>query len=122
MAESTRPTIKFKTEKHSFVLNEYLTGREKRSVKNALYAGKNMRLKGKGAESDDIPMEDIDASNDKAIELMVVTMDDTKETVLSRVLDLPSQEYDALMNKIDELTGESEDDAKKDNGSSNTKG
>lgn len=103
---SERATVQFKTKSGvAFELREYLTGREKRHVKNAMWQGKNMKVKDGKGESDPIPMTDIDASTDKTIELMVVSVNGKKEKVLELVLDLPSNDYDELLEKIEELTG-----------------
>lgn len=122
MAEAERKLITYKTKSgnHVVELKEYLTGREKRQVKNALWHGKNMQIKDGKGESDPVPMDDIDASTDKTIELMVVSLDGSKENVLDRVLDLPGNDYDEILEKIEEITGPVAAE-KKDSGSNSTK-
>lgn len=117
-----RATVEFTTKsgKNTLVLNEYLTGREKRAVKNALWLGKSMQIKDGKGETDPVPMDDIDASTDKTIELIVVSLNGDDKKVLDRVLDLPGPEYDEVIEKIEELTGPVAAE-KKDSGNSNTK-
>jgi hypothetical protein len=121
MAESKRATVEYKLKSgsHLITLNEYLTGREKRQIKNAMWAGKSMQVKDGKGESDPIPMDNMDASTDKTIELMVVAIDGNSEKVLDQVLEFRSNDYDDLLEKIEELTGPV-DDSKKEDGPENT--
>lgn len=102
---SSKPTTEFTLKSGLKVtLRDYLTGREKRLIKNALWSGKNMTIKDGKGESDPVPMEDMDASTDKTIELMVVELDGSREDILNRVLDLPANDYDELMDKVETIT------------------
>lgn len=116
----TRGTINFTTKgKNKFTLQEYLNAREKRAIKNALWEGKSLMLKDGKGETDKVPMDQMDASTDMTIKLIITEMNGSNEDILDRVLDLPSQEYDELLEKIEELTGDA-DKEKKDSGSDNT--
>jgi len=116
-----RATITFKSKGgFSFELREYLTGREKRQVKNALWQGKSMQIKDGKGESDPVEMDKMDASTDKTIELMVVSVNGSTDKVLDTVLDLPGNDYDELLEKIEELTGPVASE-KKDSGNNSTK-
>lgn len=119
---SSKPTtlFKLKSGNHEVELRDWLTGREKRLIKNALWGGKNMTIKDGKGESDPVPMEDMDASTDKTIELMVVSIDGSRENILDTVLDMHSNDYDELMDKIEEIT-KPVDKSKKAGGPSSTK-
>lgn len=121
MAED-RKTIQYKLKsgRHTLELREYLTGREKRAIKNALWQGKTMKIKDGKGESDEIQMDQMDASTDRTIELMVVAIDGNKEKILDQVLDFRSDDYDDLLEKIEELTGPVADE-KKEDGPNSTK-
>jgi hypothetical protein len=120
-AQDTRATVEYKLKSgnHTVTLKEYLTGREKRAVKNALWTGKSMKIKDGKGESDPVPMEDIDASTNRTIELMVVAIDGKTDNILDRVLDMRDRDYDDVLEKIEELTGPI-DDSKKEAGPKNT--
>lgn len=112
MADKTTPAesratieYKLKSGNHVVELKEYLTGREKRAIKNALWHGKKMQIRDGKGESDPVPMDEIDASTDKTIELMVVSIDGSSDKVLERVLDMRERDYDDILEKIEELTG-----------------
>ena len=117
-----RSTVEYKLKSgnHTVTLKEYLTGREKRSIKNALWTGKSMKISDGKGESDPVPMDQIDASTDRTIELMVVAIDGNQENILDTVLEWRDTDYDDLLEKIEELTGAVED-SKKDNGAKTTK-
>ena len=112
---------KLKSGNHVVTLKEYLTGREKRSIKNALWTGKSMKISDGKGESDPVAMDQIDASTDKTIELMVVAIDGKSEgNLLETILDWRESDYDDLLEKIEELTG-SVEDSKKESGAGTTK-
>lgn len=116
-----RKSVIFKTKRGTeFELKEYLTGREKRQVKNALWTGKSMQIRDGKGESDPVEMDKMDASTDKTIELMVLSVNGDSKNVLDVVLDLPSNDYDELLEKIEEITGAITEE-KKETGSSDTK-
>jgi hypothetical protein len=123
MAEkSNRSTIEYtlKSKNHIIIFNEYLTGREKRIIKNAIWTGKSMQIKDGKGESDAVPMEQLDLPTDKTIELMVMSIDGSDKDILQRILDLRDRDYDDVLEKIEELTGPIATE-KKDDGPENTK-
>lgn len=122
MADTQRATVEYKLKSgnHVLTLKEYLTGREKRAIKNALWTGKSMKISDGKGESDPVPMDQIDASTDKTIELMVVAIDGKAENILDTVLEFRDRDYDDLLEEIERLTGPIADE-KKDNGPKTTK-
>ena len=120
---SSKPTTDFTLKSGTQVtLRDWLTGREKRLIKNAIWAGKHMQVKDGKGESDPVEMEKMDASTDKTIELMVVAINGERpEDVVGYVLDeLPGDDYDELMDLIEDITKPA-DKAKKGNGPKSTK-
>lgn len=118
----TRPTVEYKLKsgRHVIVLQEYLTGREQRAIKNALWVGKTMQLKDGKGETEALPMDQMDVSTDKTIELMVVSIDGNSKDILNQVLEFRDQDYNDLLDKIEEMTSPVSNE-KKANGPENTK-
>lgn len=110
-----RPTVEItlpKTKK-KLVLNEYLTAAEERTIKNSFLGDVTFKYKGKEAESSDVQATRADVQEDKTIELMVVSIDGSKENIISTVQNLPSKDHRFLMNKIEELTGDDDEETTK---------
>ncbi len=119
MAE--RETVEFttKSKKNKVLLNTYLTRRERRQIKNALFGGKEISVDGKNDVKASVSMEATDIAEDETFKLMIVSLNDSKENVLERMLELPDDEAGEIKDKIDELTN-GIDEAKKDVGSKAT--
>lgn len=91
---------------HAVVLRSYLTGREANQLKELLFA--DLKLNAEDAESGKLAIDAIPASflvkqEEKAIELLVVSVDGTGENVLQLLLDLPSADYETVVAEINEI-------------------
>ena len=87
-------------------LKDYITGREARDIQNIILSG--MKI------SDNIESVDpsvIAKSQDKAIEIVVVSVNGEKEKIVDKVLDLPREDFDCVKNAVDKVTNG--DDEKK---------
>lgn len=110
----TRETVEFSTKsgKNKAVLNTYLTRRERRAIKNAMFGGKEISVDGKSDVKASISMEATDVAEDKTFELVIVELNGSKENILERMLELPDDEASEIKDKIDELTNPVEDPKK----------
>jgi len=111
-----RATVEIKLPKtgKKVVLNEYLTAAEERTIKNSFLGDVTFKYKGKEAESSDVQATRGDVQEDKTLELMVVSVDGSKENILPTLHNLPSKDFRFLKAKIEELTGDDdEEDTKK---------
>lgn len=113
-----RETVQFQTKskQNTVLLHTYLTRRERRAIKNALFGGKEIAVDGKNDMKASISMELTDVAEDKTFELVIVELNGSKENILERMLELPDQEADEIKAKIDELTSPA-DAEKKESGS-----
>lgn len=117
-----RNTFILETKKNKFKIEirDYMTGRENRQVKNAMWEGKSMQIKDGKGESDKVEMTRMEASTDKTIEIMIVSINGVTENVVELFKDLPTHDYDEALEKIEEIT-KPEKTEKKENGKSSTK-
>lgn len=101
-----RETVEFTTtsKKNKVLLNTYLTRRERRDIKNALFGGREISVDGKNDVKASVSMADTDVAEDKTFELVIVSLNDSKENILERMLELPDEEAGEIKDKIDELT------------------
>jgi len=119
MAE--RETVEFTTKsgQNKVVLNTYLTRRERRKIKNALFGGKEIAVDGKKDIKASINMELTDVAEDETFNAMIVELNGSNENILDRMLEMSDVEADEIKAKIDELTSPA-DEEKKGSGSKAT--
>jgi hypothetical protein len=104
---SERETKEFTTPGgHKVILCTYLTGREAKELKAIMYADLKINAteaaSGKSALSD-IPVTFVLAQEDKAIELLVVSLDGVTENVVDKLGDLPEPDYNAVIAEIQKI-------------------
>ena len=103
-----RETTKFKTPGgHEVILKTYLTAREANQLKQVLYASINMSMtdlaSGK-TEIKDIPATSLLEQEREALKTVIVSLDGSQDNVAERLLDLPSDEYDAVVAEVNKVT------------------
>lgn len=112
MAE--RETVEFTTKsgQNKVVLNTYLTRRERRKIKNALFGGKEIAVDGKKDIKASINMELTDVAEDETFNAMIVELNGSKENILERMLEMSDVEADEIKAEIDRLTSPADEEKK----------
>lgn len=87
------------------VLKAWLTGREKRDINSVLFQDTEFN---DGKYS--ISGSKLTAVKDAAIRNVVVSVNGVTEDILNILLDMRSEDYDFIVNKVDELTSEKKDE------------
>jgi hypothetical protein len=82
----------------------YITGGEKRQINEILTA--NLSADVTGSAKGEIPLSVVYKANDKALELMV-------KLPIDEVNNLPSKDYDFLLNEVNQVTNDSSFSEKK---------
>jgi hypothetical protein len=89
------------------VVKTYLTARESNQLRQALYAEIKMSMSdmetGK-TEVKDIPATALLEQERKALEILIVNIDDSADNIADRLLDLRSEEYDAIVAEVNKIT------------------
>jgi hypothetical protein len=75
--------------KQQIKLKAWITGREKREIQNVLFS------------SSAITGENLNKAKEKAIELIIVSIDGSTEKIVDTVLDLRLEDYEFLLDEID---------------------
>jgi len=88
---------------HSVELRTYLTGRESRDIQSAMLNNLEMKQKDGASEISGFKGEMLSLQQDKQITTVVVSMDDSKENILNRILDLPLEEYNVIIKEVEEV-------------------
>ena len=86
--------------KSKVVMQTWITGREQREIAN-IYLN---------SETKD--NKNLLEAQDKAIEMITVSIDEDTKNILDRVLDLPSKDYEQLLKEIMDVIGLPKDEKK----------
>ena len=91
--------------KQKVIIKAWLTGREKRELRDIMLKGVNFSVKGDSFETDETDAgEAIKKAEDKAITTVVVSIDGKKEGILNAILDMKGDDYDFVLNEVDKVT------------------
>lgn len=82
---------------HKIEIKTYVTGGEAREIQGVLL--KNVKV-GDGGDIGKINATVMTESQDKAIEMIVESFDESKDDILKKVLDLPKNDFDELVLEI----------------------
>lgn len=88
------------------VIYTFITGGEKRQINEILVGDTASFEAGTGQVKGDIPLSKVYEANNKAVELLIVSIDEKTEDVTKILNDLPSKDYDFVYNEINEITGD----------------
>lgn len=97
-------TIETPIDKHKVMLKAWITGKEKRELRNIFFEG--IKFSGKEAESIGNSAEIMNKAEDKAIETVVVSVNGKQEGILDLILGMKMQDYDFVKAEINKITAE----------------
>jgi hypothetical protein len=91
---------------HKIVLKSYLTGRETNELKAVMYAAVKMNME--DAQSGKVNVGEVPGSflleqEQKALGLLIVSFDGNSDNPVESVLNLPSSEYDEVVQAINKV-------------------
>jgi len=94
--------------KHKVEIKSYITGREKRELRDVFLNEMDMNVQGGEPEIKEIKGSIIKKAENKAIEIVVVAVDGNKNKILDRILDMRSEDYDFVIGEINKVTKETD--------------
>jgi hypothetical protein len=98
-----RETLELKIGSRTFVVKAYATAREAQAIQQALFKGTKIEVAGQEPRIADFnPAAQFDLQN-AMVAQMVVSLDGGTENITERCLDLPSNVYTELVEKLDAL-------------------
>ncbi|KAA0004647.1 MAG: hypothetical protein FE038_02080 [Thermoplasmata archaeon] len=98
-------TITTPVGKQKIELLSWITGKEKRELRNVFLKRMNFKMSGAEAQTDQIDGSVIEEAENKAIEIVVVSIDGSKEKILEKVLSMRDKDYDFVITEINKVTG-----------------
>ena len=93
-------------DKHKVILKAFITGREKRDMKNIYFEGVEFEMEGAKTKSNKMDMQKItENAENKTIETVVISVDGKSE-VVDAVLDMNSKDTDFVLAEINKVTND----------------
>jgi len=105
MENIERETIEITTptEEHKVVLKKWITGGERRELRNTYLSKMEMGV-GKEVQIGKVnSAELIDDTENKAIEIIVVSIDGSDKDILKRLLEMRDKDYSFVYKEIDKI-------------------
>ena len=100
-----RATKEIKVGENTVEIYTYATGREFNQIQSVYMEDAKVNIVGNVTKIDGFdPNSELKAST-KAIELLVVSINGSKENVADQIQDLPYAEFDIVMEAVNELIG-----------------
>lgn len=93
---------------HKIVVNTYLTGREVRDIDSALMDKLEIRQVGKSQEISGLKGSMLKEQEDMQIKAVVVSIDGSSDNIVDRLIDLPHEQYQQVMQHIKIVVGKKE--------------
>lgn len=91
--------------KSKIEIKEWLTGRDRRALR-AVYLNKSEMKMGTKEPEFALSGSLIEEAENKAIEIVVVSIDGKKEDILNKLLNMRDEDYEFVMENINRITAE----------------
>lgn len=88
------------------VIYTYITGGEKRKINEVLTENISADLSGEA--KGEIPLSLVYKTNDLALELLVVELDNSADDKITRISNLPERDYNFLLEEVNKVTQDSD--------------
>ena len=105
-------TIKTPVDDHEVIFYAFVTGRERRELRDIYLDMMQVKSSMKGGrfvpelQGSQVSPKLIKRAEDKMIEMLVISVNNVKENLVDKVLDMKSQDYDFVMEELNRLTQE----------------
>jgi len=92
-------------DKHKVVLKSFITGRDSRELKNVYFKDAEFYLDGAQPKSSKLDMAKLtQEAEDKAIEIVVVSVDGKEDNKVDAILDMKKRDSDFVIDEINKIT------------------
>lgn len=100
-----RETRKIKTPSgREVILKEWITGREAKELRKVFLNAVELSASGTEIKSTNIKTSVIEEAENKALEMVVLSLDGDKENLIERLLDLPASDYQFIVAEVNKVT------------------
>lgn len=101
-----RETKTFKTTsgQNTLILYAYATGREVRAIDTKYISAMKVDIKSGEPSMNDVNMSVMYDAENLMIQHIVVSLNDSKDNIIERILDLPQDEYAEIIKELSSIT------------------
>lgn len=87
------------------VMKDYITGGEARAISNVFLEAVEMKVSATGGENEISPIRaDLaNKSQDKVIEVLIISINGVKENIVNMFWDMPKEDCDFVLKELDEV-------------------
>jgi len=108
-------TIKTPIGGHEVMLKAWLTGRERRAFTSIFLKDTEITASGQTPQVTGLKGTIIEEAENLAFTTVIVSIDGDKENIIDRVLDMHANDYQTIVEKVNEITSDLEFGKKKAN-------
>src|SRR4051812_42848329 len=87
--------------KHVVVMHDYVTGREMRQIQDIFF--RTMEIKS-ATDISGFKASSASEAQDMALSILLVSVDDSTDDLVEKVLDLPAPEFEEIIAAVNEIT------------------
>ena len=98
-----RENKEFTVGEHKYIVKTYATAREHQAIQTALFAGTKFEITGETPKINEFSPAVLFEMQKETIRQLVVKMDESPDNIVDRALELPSDQFEELVAKLDEL-------------------
>jgi len=104
--DNKRPTTEFATKNgHVIVMKEYITGREANEIQSSYLKDAKVRIVDGAPQIDEFDVFSDEKAKKIMFNLMIVSVDGNTENVADSILDLRNEDYEEVVEILNEKTG-----------------
>lgn len=101
-------TITTPADKKEIVLNSWITGREKRELKRIFLEQTNAANTAEENKKKMNVADLVEKAENRAIEMIVVSVDGKKEKIVDEILNMKAKDYDFVISEINKVSKETD--------------
>jgi len=90
-------------DKHKVIVYSYITGRDKREITSVYLSNSKINVSDEKISTPSFDGSLVNKATDKAIELLIESVDGKKENILESILDFKAEDYDFIVNELNEI-------------------
>lgn len=92
--------------KHKIEIKSWITGKDRRILRSVYLNASEIEITGDQPEIKGLSGKLIEEMENKAIEIVIVSIDEIKEGILDKILEMHEDDYEFVMKEINQITAE----------------
>jgi len=98
--------IETPVDKHKVEIKTWITGRDRRALRSVYLEASEITMQGENPEIKGITGKIAELAENKALEIMIISVNGKKENLINTVLDMHENDYEFIVKEINKVTDE----------------